>query len=142
MDHPLSDSRHSAEAFSSPTNSSDDSASGFVFSDTSVLSAESFMSDFAEATHDLLMQDSAIKRAAAAHRLANLGRPLASPYLVAALSDSAPDVRQAAAESLGQIGESEAIAPLEDLLEHTLDEVMRAAISDAIHASDPGTRTR
>jgi uncharacterized protein YacL (UPF0231 family) len=134
MDHSFSDSRHSAEAFPSPMNSSDHSASGSVFIDASVVPAESFMSDFADATHDLLMQDSATMRAAAAHRLADLGRPLASPYLVAALSDGAPEVRQAAAQALGQIGESEAIAPLNDLLEQTPDEVLRAAISDAMHA--------
>src|SRR6185503_2645243 len=64
-------------------------------------SPQSFMGDFAEATHDLLMDESAPQRAAAAHRLAGLGRPLASPYLIAALSDNSWEVRQAAVEALG-----------------------------------------
>ena len=101
----------------------------------SELSAQSFMSDFAEATHDLLMEDSAAKRAAAAHRLASLGRPLASPYLIAALADNAWEVRQAAAESLGLVGDSEAIAPLQDLLSRgNQDALLQQAISHAIHS--------
>ena len=95
----------------------------------------SFMGDFAEATHDLLMDDSAPKRAAAAHRLAGLRKPLASPYLIAALSDNSWEVRQAAVEALGQIGESEAIAPLQDLLDRgNQDALLQRAISRAIQS--------
>ncbi|MGZ8846353.1 MAG: HEAT repeat domain-containing protein, partial [Pyrinomonadaceae bacterium] len=98
-------------------------------------SPQSFMGDFAEATHDLLMEDSADKRAAAARRLASLGRPLASPYLIAALSDNEPVVRQAAVESLAHLGDSEAIAPLQDLLSRASgDAVLQHAISQAIHS--------
>src|SRR6185295_5003597 len=75
-----------------------------------------FMSDFAEATHDLLMDDSPARRAEAAIRLARLGKPLACPYLIASLSDASSEVCRAAAQSLGLIGDSSAIAPLEELL--------------------------
>ena len=102
---------------------------------SSDLSAQSFMGDFAEATHDLLMDESAPRRAAAAQRLAGLRRPLASPYLIAALSDSSWEVRQAAVEALGQIGESEAITPLQELLEGgNQDALLQRAISRAIRS--------
>ena len=114
----------------SPSNHSDKTA----FDDAAPgCSPESFMGDFAEATHDLLMEDSAASRAAAAHRLAHLGRPLASPYLIAALADNAWEVRQAAAESLGLVGDAEAIAPLQDLLSRgNQDALLQQAISSAI----------
>ena len=93
------------------------------------------MSDFTEATHDLLMEESATKRAEAAHRLAKLGKPLALPYLIAALSDSSWEVRQAAVESLGSIGDTEAIKPLQDLLSQgNQDALLQEAITQAIHA--------
>ena len=98
-------------------------------------SRPSFMADFAEATHDLLMDESVAGRVAAAHRLAELGRPIASPYLVAALSDSAWEVREAAVESLGHVGEPEAIAPLQNLLDRgDQDALLQRAISLAIQA--------
>src|SRR5213593_1765817 len=107
-----------------------------AFSDASgERTQDAFMSDFAEATHDLLMEDSATKRAAAARRLAKLGRPLASPYLTAALLDNSAGVRQAAAEALGHIGDSGAIPPLQDLLaRETNGEVPERAIADAINS--------
>ena len=75
------------------------------------------------------------RRAAAAHRLAGLGRPLASPYLIAALSDNSWEVRQAAVEALGQIGESEAMTPLQDLLDQgNQDALLQRAISRAIQS--------
>src|SRR6185436_15037099 len=98
-------------------------------------SPESFMGDFAEATHDLLMDESASRRAAAAYRLAGLGRPLGSPYLIAALSDNSREVRQAAVEALGHIGESEAIASLQDLLNRgNQDPLLQRTISQAIQS--------
>ena len=72
-------------------------------------SPQLFMGDFAEATHELLLAASPSIRAQAARRLASLGMPLASAYLVAALSDTSWEVRQAAAESLAEIGEPESI---------------------------------
>jgi hypothetical protein len=93
----------------------------------------SFMGDFAEATHDLLMDDAASARAAAAQRLAALGRPLASPYLIAALSDQSWEVRQAAVEGLRDIGSEDALSPLQDLLAggHQ-DALLQRAIAQAI----------
>ena len=97
-------------------------------------SSGSFMADFAEATHDLLMEDSGAKRAAAAKRLASLGRPSASPYLIAALSDSASEVRQSAVEALGQLGDADAISSLEALLARTADAELQQAISAAMRS--------
>ncbi len=94
---------------------------------------QSFMSDFAEATHELLMAEAPATRADAASRLASLGKPLASPYLIAALADSAWEVRQAAAESLGRIGDADAVGPLQDLLnDGNQDALLQETISQAI----------
>ena len=102
---------------------------------TAESSSLSFMGDFAEATHDLLMDEFAARRAAAAHRLAELGNPLASPYLIAALCDNSWEVRQAAVEALGHISESEAIKPLQDLLDRgNQDVLLQRAISRAIQS--------
>ncbi len=107
-----------------------DSADRNVSADSS---AQSFMVDFAEASHALLTDESACRRAAAAQRLAVLGRPIASPDLIAALSDNSWEVRQAAVEALGQIGVSDAIAPLQDLLSSgNQDSLLQQAISSAI----------
>jgi len=96
---------------------------------------QSFTGDFADATHDLLMDDAAPQRAAAAHRLAGLGTPLASPYLIAALSDNSWEVRQAAVEALSQIGKSEAIEPLQDLLDRgNQDALLQREIARAIQS--------
>ena len=109
----------------------------------SEFSANSFMSDFAEATHDLLMAEAPVRRAEAALRLASLGKPLASPYLIAALADSAWEVRQAAAESLGRIGDEEAIAPLQDLLGNgNQDSSLQQAITQAISSITSRTAAR
>jgi hypothetical protein len=93
----------------------------------------SFMSDFAEATHDLLMDDAPAARAAAGQRLVALGQPLASPYLIAALSDQSWEVRQAAVEGLRDIGSDDAIVPLQDLLARgNQDALLQQAIALAI----------
>ena len=98
-------------------------------------SGQSFMSDFAEATHDLLMAEAPVRRAEAALRLASLGKPLASPYLIAALADSAWEVRQAAAQSLGCIGDDEAIEPLQAMLAGgNQDALLQQEISRAIES--------
>ncbi len=62
-----------------------------------------------EATHDLLMADSAAQRAAAARPLGTLGQPAATAYLMVSLYDTSREVRQASAESLGLIGDASAI---------------------------------
>ena len=96
MDHLSSAPLHSPETLPSPMKGSELHAPGSVVRDAADGSPQFFMGDFAEATRDLLMEDSTAKRAAAAHRLAMLGRPLASPYLIAALADDSPEVRLAA----------------------------------------------
>lgn len=97
-------------------------------------STQSFMSDFAEASNDLLMADSETDRAEAARRLATLGKPLASPYLIAALADPSWEVRQAVVESLGDIGEADAIGSLQELLDRgDQDALLQQAISRAIN---------
>src|SRR2546421_8250340 len=97
--------------------------------------AKIFTGEFAQATHDLLMDDSVTNRAAAARKLGRLGLPSASPYLIASLFDSSPEVRQAAAESLGRVGDSAAIEPLQDLLaRENGGGVSPLSISDAIRS--------
>ena len=73
---------------------------------------QTFMSDFADATRNLLMDESASRRASAAAKLAELGRPAATPYLIAALSDRAVEVRLAAAASLGEIGDAASVTAM------------------------------
>ena len=133
MDHIRSASL-SSESFNSSLNTSEPGVLRSEFKDLTECSSQVFMGDFADATYDLLMNDSSVKRATAARQLGILGRPLASPYLVAALSDNAPEVRQAVAESLGHIGGAEAIAPLEDLLAHAEEELLRQTISKTLQA--------
>ena len=70
---------------------------------------------FETARRDLLMGDSAGERAAAAHKLGRLRTTAGVAYLIAALYDNAAEVRDAAAESLGLIGDATALGPLTDL---------------------------
>ena len=70
---------------------------------------------FEEAKRDLLMADSVNERANAAFKLGLLGNTDGVAYLIAALYDNAGEVRNAAAESLGQIGDASALGPLVDL---------------------------
>lgn len=92
-------------------------------------------SGLVEATHDLLMADSAAERAAAARTLGTLGQPAATAYLMASLYDTSREVRQASAESLGLIGDASAIGPLSDLHERESNrQELDATISSAIFA--------
>src|SRR4029079_19735418 len=98
-------------------------------------SSQSFMGDFAEASHELLMADSAVARAEAARRLASLAKPLAGPYLIAALSDRSWEGRQAAVDGLGEIGEVDAIEPLQELLSRgNQDVLLQQSIAKAIES--------
>ena len=57
------------------------------------------------------MGDSAGERAAAAYKLGRLGTTAGVAYLIAALYDNAAEVPNAAAESLGLIGDATALGP-------------------------------
>ncbi len=90
---------------------------------------------FDEATHDLRTADSPAERVAAARRLGLMADSQATTHLVAALLDTAPEVRRAAVESLGQIGESSAIGPLNDLLlRETSRQLPEAVIRHSINS--------
>ena len=100
---------------------------------------------FETARRDLLMGDSADERAAAAYKLGRLGTTAGAAYLIAALYDNAAEVRNAAAESLGLIGDATALGPLTDL-QHREGKGSETATADAIRLitirqqnSDPTT---
>jgi len=81
------------------------------------------------------MEDSAANRVAAARKLAKSGNRSATSYLIAALSDSSLEVRIAAAESLGQLGDLAEMTHLRDLLARgTQNETEQRVISEAIHS--------
>ena len=90
---------------------------------------------FSEAVTQLHTADSPGERAAAARKLGAAGEARAAADLISALEDSAPEVRRAAVESLGQLGDSSAIAPLNDLsLRETSRQLPLAVIRHAINA--------
>src|SRR6266542_635386 len=90
---------------------------------------------FDEATHDLRTADSPAERVAAARRLGLMADSQATTHLVAALLDTAPEARREAVESLGQIGESSAIGPLNDLLlRETSRQLPEAVIRHSINS--------
>jgi len=90
---------------------------------------------FDETTKDLRTAESPAERAASARKLALVGDSRATPHLIAALYDSAPEVRRASVESLEQIGDGSAIKPLNDLLQReTSRQVPEAVIRQAINS--------
>jgi HEAT repeat protein len=90
---------------------------------------------FDVATRDLRTADSPAERAGAARKLGAAGSRVATAHLTAALFDSAPEVRHAAVEGLGQLGDPAAIGPLNDLLvRETSPELPADAIRHSIHA--------
>jgi len=98
---------------------------------------------FDEATRDLRTADSPAERAAAASKLGKVGSPLGTSHLIAALQDSAPEVRRSAVESLGQIGDSGAIQALNDLLSReTSRQLPEAVIRRAIESITVATAVR
>ena len=93
-----------------------------------------------DATRDLRTADVPAERAAAARKLGLTRDTVATPHLVAALEDSAPEVRRAAIEALTELGDPAAVAPLESLLDREEDrKVPHALVQRAIKASVAGT---
>jgi HEAT repeat protein len=90
---------------------------------------------FDETTRDLRTADSPAERAAAARKLGIVGDNLGTAHLVASLYDTVPEVRRAAVESLGQIGDPAAISPLNDLLARETSGLLpEATIRNAINS--------
>ena len=88
-----------------------------------------------EAKRDLLVGESPATRANAARVLGAIGKHQVIAYLIAALSDSAAQVRRAAVEGLAEIGDSAAIEPLKALLlRETKNEVPETVIQHAIYS--------
>jgi hypothetical protein len=71
---------------------------------------------FDDATRDLRVAEAPAERASAARKLALVGDQEATPHLVAALEDEAPEVRRAAVEALADLRDPGAIGPLNILL--------------------------
>lgn len=94
---------------------------------------------FDDATRDLRVAESENERAAAARRLSFVQDREATPHLIGALGDSAPDVRRAAVEALMDLRDPAAIPPLNSLLQTETDrKVPRNLISQAIDACATG----
>ena len=92
-------------------------------------------SDYAHAISRLRTADSPAERVAAARKLGTLGDRRATDHLIAALQDGAPEVRRASTESLGQIGDMSAVAPLNDLLlRETSRQLPEAVIKHALNS--------
>ena len=90
---------------------------------------------FDDATRDLRIADSANERAAAARRLSFVHDREATPHLVGALDDPAPDVRRAAVEALMDLRDPAATGPLNSLMQTENDrKVPRTLIKHAIEA--------
>jgi len=90
---------------------------------------------FDDATRDLRLAESPNERAAAARRLSFAGDREATPHLIEALEDTAPDVRRTAVEALMDLRDPAAIGPLNTLMQTESDRrVPRTLIKHAIDA--------
>jgi HEAT repeats len=90
---------------------------------------------FDDATRDLRISESSNERAAAARRLSFVRNRDAGPHLIAALDDSAADVRRAAVEALTDLRDPSSIAALNSLMQTETDRrVPRSLIKRAIEA--------
>ena len=90
---------------------------------------------FDDATRDLRIAEAPVERAAAARRLSFVHDREAAPHLIAALDDSAPEVRRTAVEALMDLRDPAAIAPLNALMQSETDrKVPRTLIKHAIEA--------
>jgi hypothetical protein len=95
---------------------------------------------FDDATRDLRIADAPVERAAAARRLSFAHDREATPHLIAALDDSAPEVRRTAVEALMDLRDPAAIGPLNSLMQTESDrKVPRTLIKHAIDACATGT---
>ena len=91
---------------------------------------------FDDATRTLRTADSPGERASAARSLGLIRDDSGTPHLVAALEDSSPEVRRAAVESLAEVRDAVAVAPLEALRDREKSRrVPKALIQHAIEAS-------
>jgi hypothetical protein len=91
---------------------------------------------FDEATRTLRTAEAPAERAAAARSLGFVKDKSATMHLVVALEDDAPEVRQAAVESLAELRDPAAVEPLKSLLKRERDrKVSRSLIKRAIAAS-------
>src|SRR6185436_18209511 len=89
---------------------------------------------FDETTRQLRTGDSPAGRAAAARKLGVVRSPMATAHLLASLHDSAPEVRRASTEALGQLGDPAAIPSLNELLlRETSRQLPEAVIRHAIN---------
>ena len=99
---------------------------------------------------DLLLGETSAKRVEAARSLGQTRSKAAVRYLIQALSDDAPEVRLAAAESLAEVGDPAGIDPLKRLLETETSiskESLRAAIdklevTESVRRSQSATAPR
>ena len=100
--------------------------------------------DIDQLSNALATSNSSTKRGTAAVKLGQTHDHRATKHLVAALSDSAPEVRRAAVESLRQLADPSAIPALHELLSHESDRQLPALmIQEAIAASAaPETETQ
>lgn len=90
---------------------------------------------FDDATRDLRIAEAPVERAAAARRLSFVHDREATPHLIAALEDSAPEVRRTAVEALMDLRDPTAIGPLNSLMQTESDrKVPRTLIKHAIDA--------
>ena len=91
---------------------------------------------FDDATRTLRTAESPGERASAARSLGLVRDESGTPHLVAALEDSSPEVRRAAVESLAEVRDPAAVAPLEALRDREKNrKVPTALIQHAIEAS-------
>src|SRR6185295_1308641 len=90
---------------------------------------------FNEAVMQLRSADSPTERAAAARKLGAVCDQKGTTHLIASLEDGAPEVRRAAVESLGQLGDPAAIPALNELLlRETSRQLPSAVIRHAINS--------
>jgi HEAT repeat protein len=90
---------------------------------------------FEDATRDLQSAEAPARRASAAQALSLLHDRTATPHLVAALNDPAPDVRRASVEAIAALRDPAALGALEALRwRETSRQVPRTLIQNAVEA--------